>query len=113
MRDLYTRARRKICAYADQEPFDAKPLTAKQIGTKLAKIKKQSEALLIGLMVLEPPACDVLNQTIAAGGRSSETGCIVPAGTMESDPHRPTLGEIMVYLQRLADAAASPIIRRA
>jgi hypothetical protein len=90
--------------------FDAKPLTEKQIRSKLLKIKKQSEALLISVMTLEGPASDALYQTIAESDRSPEIACLIPPSMMESHPHRPTLGELMAYLQRLADAASSPII---
>jgi hypothetical protein len=90
--------------------FDAKPLTEKQIRSKLLKIKKQSEALLISVMTLEGPASDALYQTIAESDRLPEIACLIPPSMMESHPHRPTLGELMAYLQRLADAASSPII---
>jgi hypothetical protein len=83
--------------------FDAKPLTEKQI-------RKQSEALLISVMTLEGPASDALYQTIAESDRSPEIACLIPPSMMESHPHRPTLGELMAYLQRLAEAASSPII---
>lgn len=90
--------------------FDAKPLTEKQIISKLLKIKKQSEALLISVMTLERPASDVLYRTIAESDRSPEITCLIPPGMLESHPHRPTLGEMMAYLQRYADAASSPKI---
>jgi hypothetical protein len=92
--------------------FDAKPLTEKQIRSKLLKIKKQSEALLISVMTLKEPASDALYRTIAESDRSPEAACLIPPGMMELHPHRPTLGEMMANLQRLADAASSPIIPR-
>jgi hypothetical protein len=58
----------------------------------------------------EGPASDALYQTIAESHRSPEIACLIPPSMMESHPHRPTLGELMAYLQRLADAASSPII---
>ncbi len=89
--------------------FDAKPLTEKQIRSRLVKIKKQSEALLISLMTLEGPVSDALYRTMAQSERSPESACLIPSSMMELHPRRPTVGELMAYLQRLADAASSPI----
>jgi hypothetical protein len=90
--------------------FDAKPLTEKQIRSKLLKIKEQSEALLLSVMMLERPAGDALYRTIAECDRSPEIPCFIPPEMLKLHPHRPTLGEMMAYLQRLVDAASSPTI---
>jgi len=72
--------------------FDAKPITEKQIRSKLLKIKKQSEALLLSVMMLERPASDALYRRIVESNRSPEIPCFIPPGMMELHPHRPTLG---------------------
>jgi hypothetical protein len=63
--------------------FDAKPLTEKQILSKLLKIKKQSEALLVSVMTLERSASDVLYRTIAESDRSPEIACLIPPSMMD------------------------------
>jgi hypothetical protein len=90
--------------------FDGKPLTEKQIRSKLSKIKQQSEALLVSVMTLDGSVSDALYRTIAECDRSPEIPCFIQPEMLKLHSHRPTLGELMAYLQRLVDAASSPII---
>jgi hypothetical protein len=106
--DIAARAEHYLCIRSDRL-CEAKPLTKKQTEAKLLKIKEQSETLLISLMTLERTASDALYRTIAQSERSPDTPCLIPPSMMELHPRRPAPGEIMAYLQRLADAATSPI----
>lgn len=90
--------------------LDAAPCTERQLKSKLLTITKQSKELLISLMTLEDAARDALWRSVAKGERSPEAAYLVPPSMMELHKGRPTVGEMMTYLQRFADAASAPII---